>query len=90
MESFFSLSEPGNQVLIVYSVKFIKDKSLMSSKICLRRSKPFYKAKVYTVGAENFIVRSEIEHSPEKKSKLNRQTVSASVKRKATDICEKH
>lgn len=91
MEKFVTLSERGKPVLVVNSVKFTKHKVLTSGEICWRCADRSCKAKVYTVGSENLISRSEIEHNHEKNiKKLNRQIISASVKRKAVeDICEK-
>lgn len=91
MECSKSFSERGKPVLIVESEKFTKHKELKSGEVCWRCAIRSCKAKIYTVGAENLIMRSELEHSHEKNlKKLNRQIVSAGVKRKATDdICEK-
>lgn len=91
MKTFVSLSERGKPVIIVDSVKFTKHRELKTGEICWRCSDRSCKAKVYTVGSENKILRSEMEHIHKKKLiKLNGQIISASGRQKAIDgISEK-
>lgn len=86
METYKVVSERGKKVLIVESAKFTKDKVLKSGEIYWRCAIRSCKAKVFTMGAEDLISRCDLQHDhPKDIKKLNRQIISNSVKRKATE-----
>lgn len=91
MEPVFELSERRNEVLILDGRKFRFTKVLKNNESFWRCSIKTCKAKVWTVGPEKIVSRSELQHNHTKNSKLiNRQIVSNIAKRKATeDIMEK-
>lgn len=86
MEISKVISERGKEVLIVDSAKFTKDKVLKSGETYWRCAIRSCKAKVFTMGIEDLISRSDLQHDhPKDTKKLNRQIISNSVKRKATE-----
>lgn len=86
MEVSKVISERGKEVLIVECAKFSKDKILKSGEIYWRCAIRSCKAKVFTMGAEDLISRCDLQHNHTKDiKKLNRQVISNSVKRKATE-----
>jgi hypothetical protein len=86
METFKISSERGKEVLIVESAKFTKDKVLKSGETYWRCAIRSCKAKVFTMEVESAISRSDLQHNHSKDiKKLNRQTITNSVKRKAIE-----
>lgn len=91
MEISKVISERGKEVLIVESGKFTKDKVLKSGETYWRCAIRSCRAKVFTMGVEDLISRSDLQHNHSLDlKKLNRQTISSAVKRKATeDVAER-
>lgn len=86
MEGRIIESSRGKELLIVESVSFKKAKVLKSGETFWRCIQQSCKAKVFTIGAENLITRSDLQHCHDKDiKKLNRQIISSCAKRKATE-----
>jgi FLYWCH zinc finger domain len=86
-----TVSVRGKQLLVLDSFKFRKFKELKSGEIFWRCTEKRCTAKVFTVGSENTVCRSDLNHSHlADEKKLNRQIVCNSAKRKAAeDIAER-
>lgn len=93
MEISYVDSDNGKRLLVVNQYTFSKQKVLKSGEVFWRCTKKSLNcpAKVFTLGAENLVSRSQLEHSHEaNESKLNRKIISSACKRKAVDdISEK-
>lgn len=86
METSKVISERGKEVLIVESGKFTKDKVLKSGETYWRCAIRSCKAKLFTMDVEDLITRSDLQHNHSQDiKKLNRQSISNAVKRKATE-----
>lgn len=90
MDTKIITSEKGKPLLLLNGFKFQKKKELKSGEMFWTRSNKSCNAKVFTLGHENFISRSNDDHNHEVNSKqLHRQIVSCASKREAEeDICE--
>lgn len=93
MEISFVDSDNGKRLLVVNKYTFSKQKVLKSGEVFWRCTKKSSNcaAKVFTLGAEHLVSRSQLEHNHEQNvSKLNRKVISSACKRKAVDdISEK-
>lgn len=92
MEPKFIESEKGKPLLVLNGFKFAKKKVLMKSEeVFWSCAKKNCNAKVFTIGDDNIISRQDQVHNHESDLKiLNRQIISASVKRKAIEnVAEK-
>lgn len=87
MEPKFIESEKGKPLLIIDGFKFTKKKVLKKSEeVFWSCTKKKCNAKVFTIGHDNIISRQDRVHNHENDlNLLNRQVISASVKRKAIE-----
>lgn len=86
MEISTIVSNRGKILLQVNSFTFSQDKTLKSGETYWRCVKRSCKAKIFTMGPEKLVIRSDLEHNHECDIKtLNRQIVRSSAKRKAMD-----
>lgn len=79
-------------MLVIHNFKFSQQKVLKTGEVFWRCTKKgTCKAKVFTVGPDNLIVRSHLQHNHEADEKtLNRQKIASACKRKAIeDIAER-
>ena len=86
-------SDNGKRLLVINQYTFSKQKLLKSGEVFWRCTKKSLNcaAKVFTLGAENLVSRSQLDHNHEQdERKLNRKVISTACKRKAVDdISEK-
>lgn len=91
MEVKTVLSQRGANLLIVEGFKFRKIYKLSVGEVLWRCTNKQCKAKLYTLGDEHLISKSELVHNHDLNSAtLSRQIITCSAKRKATeDLAEK-